>query len=137
MSQRLEKSKYCTSGINWSDVQVHELPAGIIRDGEEAGALQDCGSNEDGSQIYGPQHLRAWREHRKMTLEAVAEAAGVTHQQIGRIERRLQPYSQELLERLATLYQTTPAFLIEVHPDDADRVKAIWDYSNFIRPKRQ
>jgi hypothetical protein len=89
-----------------------------------------CGS-------YGPQHLQAWREHRKMTLEAVAEAVGVTHQQIRRVERRQQPYSQELLEALAKLYQTTPAFLIEVHPDDADRVKAIWDYSNFIRPKRQ
>ena len=141
MSQRLEKSKYCTSGINWSDVKVHELPG--IRYGEEAGPLLEaCGSNEpnEGSpkvESYGPQHLRAWREHRKMTLEAVAEAAGVTHQQIGRIERRLQPYSQELLERLATLYQTTPAFLIEVHPDDADRVKAIWDYANFIRPRRQ
>jgi DNA-binding XRE family transcriptional regulator len=129
LSERLE-TKYCSSGINWSDVKVHELP-GIIRDGEEAGALlKACGS-------YGPQHLRAWREHRKMTQEAVAEAVGITHQQIGRIERRLQPYSQELLETLAKLYQTTPAFLIEVHPDDADRVRAIWDYSNFIQPKRQ
>ena len=39
MSERLE-TKYCTSGINWSDVKVHELP-GIIRDGEEAPALLD------------------------------------------------------------------------------------------------
>lgn len=50
MSERLE-TKYCTSGINWSDVKVHELP-GIIRDGEEAAALLEaCASNElnDGS----------------------------------------------------------------------------------------
>jgi len=50
LSQRLEKSKYCTSGINWSDVKVHELPS--IRYGEEAGALLEaCGPNEpnDGS----------------------------------------------------------------------------------------
>ena len=142
LSERLEKSKYCTSGINWSDVKVHELP-GIMRDGAEAGALLEaCGPNEpnDASpkvELCGPQHLRAWREHRKMTLEAVAEVVGITHQQIGRIERRHQPYSQELVEALAKLYQTTPAFLIEVHPADADRVRAVWDYSNFIQPKRQ
>ena len=34
LSERLE-TKYCTGGINWSDVKVHEL-LGIIGDGEAA-----------------------------------------------------------------------------------------------------
>lgn len=94
-----------------------------------------------------PRHyLRAWRKHRDLTLEQVAErvqmigaeraAAGddplsiprtMTHASLSRIERGLQPYSQALLELLADIYQTDPASLLIRDPSDPDGIWSIWD----------
>lgn len=94
-----------------------------------------------------PRHyLRAWRKHRDLTLEQVAErvemlgaerrGAGedplanpktMTHASLSRIERGLQPYSQALLEILADIYQTDPASLLIRDPSDPDGIWSIWD----------
>lgn len=77
--------------------------------------------------LYGPHFLRQWREHREKTLEEVGEAVGISHAQLGRIERRLQKYNQELLEKLADLYQTDPASLIMRDPTNEDAIWSLWD----------
>lgn len=77
--------------------------------------------------LYGPHFLRKWRVHREMTLEAAGEAVGISHAQLGRIERRLQKYNQELLEALAELYRTEPASLIMRDPTDEDAMWSLWD----------
>lgn len=64
-----------------------------------------------------PRHfLRAWRKHRDYTLEFAAEAVGITHATLSRIERGKVPYSQPLLEALAQLYRCEPADLIMRDP---------------------
>lgn len=77
--------------------------------------------------LYGPHFLRQWREHRDKTLEEVGEAVGISHAQLGRIERRVQKYNQELLERLAALYGTEPASLIMRDPTKEDAIWSLWD----------
>jgi transcriptional regulator with XRE-family HTH domain len=77
--------------------------------------------------IYGPHFLREWREHKGMTLEAAGEAVGISHAQLGRIERRLQPYNQGLLEALAELYGTDAASLIMRNPLEPDAMWSLWD----------
>jgi transcriptional regulator with XRE-family HTH domain len=77
--------------------------------------------------LYGPHFLRQWREYRGKTLEEVGEAVGISHAQLGRIERRLQKYNQELLEALAELYQTDAASLIMRDPTDEDAIWSLWD----------
>lgn len=77
--------------------------------------------------LFGPHFLRHWREHRGKTLEEVGEAVGLSHAQLGRIERRLQKYNQELLERLADLYQTDAASLIMRDPKNPDAMWSLWD----------
>lgn len=77
--------------------------------------------------LYGPHFLRQWREHRGKTLEDVGEAVGMSHAQLGRIERRLQKYNQELLEALAELYGTDPASLIMRNPTKEDAMWSLWD----------
>jgi transcriptional regulator with XRE-family HTH domain len=63
---------------------------------------------------YGPHFLREWREWSNYTLEDAGESVGLSHAQLSRIERRLQPYKQEYLETLAKLYGAPgPAALID------------------------
>lgn len=71
--------------------------------------------------------MRQWREYREKTLEQAGEAVGMSHAQLGRIERGLQPYNQELLEKLADLYRTTPASLIMRDPTKEDAMWSLWD----------
>lgn len=62
-----------------------------------------------------------------MTLEQVGEAVGLSHAQLGRIERRLQKYNQELLEALAELYRADPASLIMRDPTNDAAMWSLWD----------
>jgi transcriptional regulator with XRE-family HTH domain len=71
--------------------------------------------------------MRQWREYKEMTLEEVGEAVGLSHAQLGRIERGLQPYNQELLEALAELYGTAPASLIMRDPTNDEGIWSLWD----------
>ena len=77
--------------------------------------------------VYGPHFLRQWRDHRKYTLEQAAEYIGMSHGQLSRIERRLQKFDQELLEKLAELYRTDPASLIMRDPTQPDAMWSLWD----------
>lgn len=84
--------------------------------------------------IFGPHFLRQWREEagkrargREYTLEEVGEAVGISHAQLGRIERRLQKYNQGLLEALAEHYGTDPASLIMRDPTKPDAMWSLWD----------
>jgi hypothetical protein len=51
----------------------------------------------------------------------------MSHAQLGRIERRLQPYNQGLLEALAELYGTEPASLVMRDPTNEDAIWSLWD----------
>jgi hypothetical protein len=51
----------------------------------------------------------------------------MSHAQLGRIERGLQPYNQALLEALADLYRTEPASLIMRDPTKDDAIWSLWD----------
>lgn len=94
-------------------------------------------------------HFRAWREHRGLTLEEVAERVGLlgegrreagdalnaptsmTHASLSRIERGLQPYNQVLLEILAEVYQTDMASLLMRDPTDPD---GLWSIHDQLKP---
>ena len=61
--------------------------------------------------------LRDWRTHRGLTLEQVGEMVGMSHQNLGKIERGAVPYSQGLLERLSEIYGAHPGELLLRGPD--------------------
>lgn len=77
--------------------------------------------------------IRQWREHRGLTLEALAERVGtkiggMTHASLSRIERGLQPYSQPILEALADeLTGGNVASLLMRDPSDESAMWSIWD----------
>jgi len=86
---------------------------------------------------FGPHFLRQWREHAEYTLEDAGDAVGLSHAQLSRIERRLQEYGQVLLEKLATLYGTTPEVLISRDPKDLALWQEIDRYAEFVRLKQR
>lgn len=66
----------------------------------------------------GPRHhIRAWRKHRLLTLERLAERIGVTAGALSQIERGDINYTQPMLEALADALQTTPGALVSWPPD--------------------
>jgi transcriptional regulator with XRE-family HTH domain len=77
--------------------------------------------------IYGPHFLKQWRRSREKTIEQAAEFVGMSHSQLSRIERRLQKFDQELLEKLAELYETDVASLIMRDPSKPDGMWSLWD----------
>jgi transcriptional regulator with XRE-family HTH domain len=76
---------------------------------------------------FRPTFIRQWREHRGMTLEQLGEAIDLSHAQLGRIERGVQPYSQGLLEAIADVLATDAASLIVRNPADPEAIWSIWD----------
>lgn len=74
-----------------------------------------------------PHFIREWRKHRGLTLEQLAERIGMTHQNLGKIERFKVPYSQTLLEKLAEALRTDAASLIMRNPEDPDGIWSLWD----------
>lgn len=73
----------------------------------------------------GANSIRAWREHRGLTLERLAARVESTAATISRVERSLQPYSQDLLEALADALQCEPADLVMRHPPSKDQLE-LW-----------
>lgn len=77
---------------------------------------------------HQPRHfLRAWRKFRGYTLEQAAERVGMTHQNLGKIERGKVPYNEVLLGLLAEVYRTDRGSLIMRDPTQKDSLWSIYD----------
>lgn len=74
-----------------------------------------------------PTFIRAWRKHRGLTLEVLAERIGTTHASLSRVERGEQPYNQDLLDLLAGELRCEPADLLMRDPTDPEGLWSIWD----------
>jgi len=74
-----------------------------------------------------PTFLRQWRQHRNKTLVQVAEELHVTHGYLSKVERGIQPYNQELLERLAEIYRCEPVDLLIRDPSEPTAIWSLWD----------
>jgi transcriptional regulator with XRE-family HTH domain len=78
-----------------------------------------------------PHFIREWRKSRGWTLEKLAERIGMSHQNLGKIERYQVSYTQPLLERLAEEFGTEPGSLIMRNPLDRE---APWSLIDTIKP---
>lgn len=72
-------------------------------------------------------HLRAWREFRKMTQEQLAEKAGTDKGVISLLEGGHRGLSDKWLRRLAPILGTQPGHLLDHDPADLDNdIIDIW-----------
>lgn len=75
----------------------------------------------------GPNHLKAWREFRKLSQEALADKVGTTASQISMLENGERGLSAKWLRKLAPALGTTPGHLLDHDPGTLDNdVFDIW-----------
>lgn len=75
----------------------------------------------------GPNHLRAWREYRKLSQARLAEMAGTSANMIQYLESGERGLSLKWLRRLAPALQTTPGMISDHDPNDLDSdIIEIW-----------
>jgi transcriptional regulator with XRE-family HTH domain len=74
-----------------------------------------------------PTYIRQWRQHRRLTLEKVAERMDMTPSHLSMLERGQRGYSQPVLEAMASALRTDVASLLMGDPTDPDAIWAIWD----------
>lgn len=65
-------------------------------------------------------HLQAWREFRRMTQTALAEAIGTTPAVISLLESGARSLSPKWLRRIAPVLRTTPGMLLDHDPHELD-----------------
>lgn len=65
-----------------------------------------------------PNHLRAWREFRKLTQEQLAEKVGTDKGVISLLESGSRGLSDKWLYRLAPILGTTPGQLLDHDPNE-------------------
>lgn len=87
----------------------------ILREEASLGILHYAGMSEKNA---GPNFLRAWREHRKLTQEALAEKVGTTGAVISLLEDGQRGLSAKWLRKLAPALDTTPGHLLDHDPND-------------------
>ena len=72
-------------------------------------------------------YLREWRKFKGKQLVPVAEHLHMSHSQLSRIERGIQPYNQELLEALADLYMCDVVDLLIRDPSEDESMWTLWE----------
>lgn len=72
-------------------------------------------------------HLKAWRQHRGLSQERLAERIGTTAATISRIESRKQNWDQEFLRIAADALSCSPADLMMRDPTGPDPMWSIYD----------
>ena len=71
--------------------------------------------------------LKAWREHRKMTLAELAECVGTTHSVIWLLENGERKLSPKWLYKLGDALSISPGWLLDHHPNDLpDDIMELW-----------
>lgn len=65
------------------------------------------------AQLAGDHPIKAWRDHRRLTQDALANAAGVSKPYLSQIENRKRDGSVEVLRALATALAVPLDLLVE------------------------
>lgn len=76
---------------------------------------------------YNRNHLKAWREFRRMTQEELAESVGTSKSVISDLENAKRALSPKWLRRLAPVLKTNAGHILDHDPNDLDNdILDIW-----------
>lgn len=85
---------------------------------------------EDVGAQRAPHFLKQWRLHRRLSQRALAEAAGLSHVTILRIEKGDYALNEDTLARLASALGTDVASILVRDPDDSADIWSVWTQLN-------
>ena len=72
-------------------------------------------------------YLRAWRDHRELTQEALADRVGTSKSVISDLENEKRGLSPKWLRKLAPVLGTTPGHLLDHDPSETNAdILDIW-----------
>lgn len=85
----------------------------------------------------GPNHLRAWREYRKLTQAELAEKVGTNQNMIAYLESGDRALSAKWLRRLAPHLKTTPGHLLDHDPSEMSAdILDIWSAADGLQRRQ-
>jgi transcriptional regulator with XRE-family HTH domain len=73
-----------------------------------------------------PHFIRAWRKHRDLTQEELAQRMGIGRSYLSKIETGERRYDQTILEAASAILDCTPAALIGRDPVAVDDIAVLW-----------
>lgn len=100
---------------------IWERVKGAVEDAEDAAAYAAAVADDDGvrypaavalAMAGGARPLKAWREHRGLTLQALADAAGVSKAYVSQIEGGKRVGTAATLRKLAATLGVPPGALL-------------------------
>lgn len=84
--------------------------------------------------IFRKTYIRAWRKHRGLTLEQLAERIGdMVASNLSMLERGQRGYTQNTLESIAEALNTTVAALLTRKPSDEEDIWPIWEAATLVQ----
>ena len=85
-------------------------------------AIHNCEhtSQMENDKNGGPNHLRAWREHRGLTQSQLAESVGTNANMIHYLEKGERSLSARWMRDLSRPLHINPGWLIDVDPTNVD-----------------
>ena len=101
--------------------EIWERVKDMVEDAEDAAAYADAVAHDDGirvpfdvakARLEGAHPVRAWRDYRRMTLQALADVAGVSKAYVSQIEGGKRAGTAATLKKLASGLGVPVAVLI-------------------------
>jgi transcriptional regulator with XRE-family HTH domain len=84
------------------------------------------GKGRGTQRVWRQIHLRAWRTHRGLSVEALAERAGVSPGLISQIENGHSAGSPDSLEKLAKALNCEVGELLDIAPSNGGSMFRVW-----------
>jgi transcriptional regulator with XRE-family HTH domain len=70
--------------------------------------------------------IAEWRRHRQLSQAALGAELGISKASVSRIERCVQPYTQDILEAIADVLGAEPATLLSYKPEESETLFSVW-----------
>jgi transcriptional regulator with XRE-family HTH domain len=99
-------------------VTIEASPDYHILCGDLAGPAWHIVNMPDQPKNGGPNHLKAWRDYRKLTQAELAAEVGTNANMIGYLESGERGLSAKWLRKLADALKITPGHLLDHNPND-------------------
>jgi len=103
-------------------IEIWDKVKDLIEDLDDAAALKQAVAEDDGTRIphtvlkaelAGDHPIKAWREHRGITQDALASAVGISKPYLSQMENRKRDGSVDVLQKLAAALEVPMDLLVE------------------------